>query len=84
MDIQQRRDILQREIAAYVKRGFVVQSQTDTTAQLVKRKKFSFLWALLWFLLAGVGLVVYLIWYAAKRDQSVYLSVDEVGRVSRR
>jgi len=84
MDIQQRRDILQREIAGYVKRGFVVQSQTDTTAQLIKRKKFSFLWALLWFLLAGVGLVVYLIWYAAKRDQSVYLSVDEAGRVSRK
>ncbi len=84
MDIQQRRDILQREITGYVKRGFVVQSQTDTTAQLIKRKKFSFLWAFVWLLAAGVGLVVYLIWYAAKRDQAVYLAVDEAGRVSKR
>lgn len=84
MDIQQRRDILQREIAAYLGRGFIVQSQTDTTAQLIKRKKFSFLWALLWTLAFGIGLIIYIFWYMAKRDQSVYLSVDEAGRVSRR
>ncbi len=83
MDIQQRRDILQREISAYVRRGFIVQSQTDTTAQLIKRKKFSLLWAIIWFLLAVFPFVIYLIWYAAKRDESAYLTVDETGRVRR-
>lgn len=84
MDIQHRRDILQREIASYVKNGFIVVSQTDTTAQLIKHKKFSFLWAVLWFLVFGIGLIVYLIWYAAKRDTTVYVTVDESGKVQRR
>ncbi len=35
------REILQKEINGYVRRGFHVASQTDTTAQLIKPKKFS-------------------------------------------
>lgn len=82
--VDERRAILQREISGYVKKGFRVVSQTDTTAQLVKPKTFSFLWALLWFLLLGVGLLVYLIWYWAKRDETIYLEVDDKGRVKKR
>jgi capsule polysaccharide export protein KpsE/RkpR len=33
--------------------------------QLVKPKKFSFIWALVWFLLFGIGLIVYLLYYGA-------------------
>lgn len=85
MDIQQRRDILGREIATYVKRGFFVQSQTDTTAQLVKAKRFSFLWALFWLVLGiGIGLILYIFWHISRRDQSVYLTVDDAGRVVKR
>jgi hypothetical protein len=62
-------------------RGFFVGLRTQTTAQLVKPKRFSFLWALLWFLLLGIGLVIYLIYYAAKKDEDVYLEVDEFGNV---
>jgi len=82
--LEQRRAALQREINGYLKRGFRVVSQTETTAQLLKPKTFSLLWALLWFLLAGIGLLVYLIWYWAKRDETVYLEVDDRGRVKRR
>lgn len=35
----------------------------------------------MWFLLLGIGLVIYLIYYAAKKDEDVYLEVDEFGNV---
>ena len=49
--------------------------------QLVRPKKFSFIWALLWFLLFGIGIIVYLIYYAAKQDEGRYLEVDEYGAI---
>jgi len=58
-----------------VNQGYRVVSQTDSSAQLVKPKEFSFIWAFLWFLLLGIGVVVYLFYYASKKDKSVYLTV---------
>jgi multisubunit Na+/H+ antiporter MnhB subunit len=72
---------LEEEISQYMGRGFFVRQRTATTAQLMRPKRFSFLWALLWFLVFGVGIVVYLIYYAAKQDQGRYLEVDEYGAV---
>lgn len=70
------------KVRRYVRRGYIVQSRTDTSAQLVKPKKFSFLWAFAWFLCFGVGLLVYLLYYWAKRDHTVYLSVKSPERVT--
>jgi len=75
--------VLQEEINRLVHKGYRVLSQTDRSAQLVKPKKFSFWWALVWFLVFGVGLVVYLIYYAGKKDPQVYLTVDAGGRLQR-
>lgn len=72
---------LQKEIQRYVKQGYQVISQTSTSAQLVKPKKFSCLIASLSFLLVGIGLIFYLFWYASQKDQILYLQVDEGGRV---
>jgi hypothetical protein len=83
LSIAERKAILDAEVTKYVKRGFRVQSRTDTEAQLVKPKKFSFLWAFLWLLLFGVGLIVYLLYYWSKKDEQVYLQVDEYGKVRR-
>lgn len=83
LSLEERRAVLDREVARYVKRGFRVESRTDTTAQLVKPKKFSLFWAVVWFLCAVFPFIVYLLWYAAKRDEQVYLQVDERGRVER-
>ena len=47
----------------------------------MRPKKFSFLWALLWFLLFGIGILVYVAYYLAKSDQTVYLEVDDAGKV---
>ena len=68
---------LQTHIDWYVSQGFRVVSQTDSSAQLVKPKQFSFLWALLWLLALGIGLIVYLLYYIGKHDQTVYLTVVE-------
>jgi len=74
-------DPLSAHVAWFVSQGYRVQSQTDAAAQLVKPKVFSFVWAFLWFLGFGAGLIVYLIYYAAKNDKQVYLTVSD-GKVS--
>jgi len=72
---------LEEEIAKYMSEGFFVRQRTAYTAQLVRPKRFSFVWALLWLLVFGVGIVVYLIYYAAKQDEGRYVEVDEYGTV---
>jgi hypothetical protein len=74
--------ILDREVMRQIKRGYNVQMRTDTTAQLVKPKQLNFLAALLWFLIAGVGLVVYLLFHWGQREKSVYIEVDPAGKIS--
>jgi uncharacterized BrkB/YihY/UPF0761 family membrane protein len=81
LSIQERSNILDDEVRNYVQRGYRVESRTPTTAQLVRPKKFSFLWALLWFLLFGIGILVYVAYYLAKSDQTEYLEVDDAGKV---
>jgi len=81
---ERRRAALQKEISRYVGQGYRVVSQSDYAAQLVKPKVFSRLWAFLWFLAFGVGLIVYLLWYWAKRDKQLYLTVDEAGKVHKK
>jgi len=75
---------LQEEIARYVGRGFEVTSQTETSASLVKRKRFSFLAFILLLLLFALPGLLYVAWYAAKKDQTVFLYLEDDGRVRRR
>lgn len=77
-------DVLDKEVMQYVKRGYRVVSRTPTTAQLVRPKVFSRLWAILWTCVFLVGFLVYLTWYLAKRDQQVYLTVDDKAKIHRR
>lgn len=75
---------LQAEIDRYVKRGYRVVSQTDHAAQLVRPKHFSFPLFVLFLLLFAVPALLYVLYYLGKREQTVYLTVDERGRVQRR
>jgi ABC-type Fe3+ transport system permease subunit len=74
--------ILQAEINLYVQMGFGVTSQTTRSAQLVKPKKFSIMWAIVWFTLAIFPLLIYLLYYGFKWDHRVYLTVDEEGHIT--
>ncbi len=83
LSIEQRREILQREINKYIRQDYRVISQTDTTAQLVRPKRFSCLWFLIWAFLL-IGWIFYLAWYLTKRDEQIYIEVDINGRVRTR
>ena len=77
-------DSLGAHIAWYVKeQDYVVVSQMETSAQLVKPKQFSLGWAFLWLMMAGVGIFVYIFYYIAKSDGAIYLYVED-GKVLRR
>ena len=81
MSLEERKAILQDQIAKYSRKGFQIVSQTDTTAQMRKPKTFSFLWAFLWLLVALIGILVYLLYYMAKKDEVIFIEVDGEGRV---
>lgn len=75
---------LQKEIDRYVKQGYRVVSQTSTTAQLIRPKTFSCLWASLWLLVAVIGVFFYLFYYWGKKDETIYLQViDDKVKVTR-
>ncbi len=89
VDLAVRKELLARTIPAYQRRGYEIIDRTtsrrrgwaDTTCQLRKSKSFSVLWAVLWSLVGGVGLIVYLIYYYAKRDVLAFIEVTEFGEV---
>jgi hypothetical protein len=82
LSVEEQSAILDEEVRKYVRRGYRVESRTATTAQMLKPKKFSFFWAFVWFLLFGVGVLVYLFYYWSKRDETAYLEVDGTGTIS--
>lgn len=70
---------LEDQIAAYTAEGYRVVSRSARGAQLVRPKTFSLGWALVWLLACGVGVLVYIFYWLAKRDDLVYLSLDGPG-----
>lgn len=73
--------LLDYELAAWTNRGYRIIVRTPTTAQLLKPKHFSGLWATFWLLMFGVGLIFYVIYHLSKSEQAVYLIVDEDGLI---
>ena len=77
LSIEERSEILGREINRYVRQGYRVVSRTDTTAQLVKPKEFSLFWAIIGFLF------LYLLYYLSKKDETLYLEVLPNGQIAK-
>lgn len=48
---------------------------------MVKPKEFAFGWATFWFLMFGVGILVYIFYYMGKKDEMAYLVVGDAGKV---
>lgn len=84
LSLEQRQKILSRVIANYSAAGWRVTAQTGASVQMVKPKSFSCLWASLWFLMFGIGLLFYLFYYWAKKDETVFITVDEFGTIRRK
>ena len=84
VSVETRRAALQNEIGAYVRNGYHVVSQTDTTAQLIKPKQFGMIWFLAWLFLTFFGAFFYVLYHASiKKEGQAYLQVDELGVVHR-
>lgn len=66
---------LKAQIRYAVQFGYHPASQDATTAHLVRKKKFSCLIATLSLLCYGVGFLIYLFYYLAKRDDEIYLDL---------
>lgn len=75
-------ELLEDEIDYYLSRGYSVAAETSTSASLVKPKRFGCLIFVLLFLLGIFPAVIYVAWYASRRDQTVYLRIED-GRVRR-
>jgi hypothetical protein len=67
--------LLDEEIRKYTRRGYRVVNQTANSAQLVRPKKFNCLLATCCLFMALLGVIIYLFYYMAKRDDVIYLRV---------
>lgn len=85
LTLEQPPDILQQEIDRYISKGYNVLSQSNTSAQLIRKKKYSLFWALFWLILGvGIGFMIYTFAYmAAHKEETIYLLVDATGRITR-
>ena len=72
---------LQNTIEDHASRGFIISSQTETTAEMVRSKEFNLVPALVWFLLFGIGVLVYIFYYMYKSDETIFIRVQG-GEVS--
>ena len=82
MENAERKTVLESSIVYYVRQGYRVGYQTEFSAQLLKPKQFSLLLAIVLFLFYIIPFVIYLLYYAAQKDKSIYLVVDEEGIIS--
>jgi hypothetical protein len=60
----------------YLELGYAIDVKTNNQLQMIRKKTFSFLWAFLWFLLLGFGLIVYLLYYMSKKDDLITITLD--------
>lgn len=82
MDTTEKKIILENAIAYYVRQGYRVVSQTENTVQLIKPKQFSLLAAIILVLIYILPFVLYLLYYLAQKDKTVYIVVNDEGKIS--
>lgn len=82
---EQRSEVLNVEVARYASKGWTVSSVTSTQAVLQRKKKIG-LWLnlILSLLTAGFWLIVVLVRVINRKVESLILSVDVDGKVSRK
>lgn len=81
LSVAERSAILDRTVREYQKAGFKLVARTETTAQLTKQHEFSCCLAVTLVFLV-IGIILYLLWYlTTKKEESVFLEVDEFGEV---
>ena len=61
----------------YTNNGYHIVQRDRLGIQLFRKKKFSYLSAFFWFLLLGVGLVIYILYYLLRGDHNETIIVDD-------
>lgn len=74
LDSEQKLDVISD---LYIKEGYEQELRTERELKMIKRKKFSFLWSVLWFLFFGIGLLIYIFYYMSKKDEIIYIRIDK-------
>ncbi len=82
---QKRKNVLQQSVLLYQNKGWVLLSYVNETAQLAKPKKFNWFWFIFWlagtWFIACLGGLGYYIYYSAKKDKLVVLSISPTGEL---
>lgn len=66
----------ERELEKCLRQGFIIAHRDAERVQLIRKKRFSFWLAFLGLLCWGFGLVVYVLYYLAKRDKVVTIRLQ--------
>ncbi len=78
--LQERRYILDNEVTRHQREGWVVVSRTETTAQLQKRVQAIPTWAVILLTILTLG-IIWLFLFAFRKTATMFIEVDERGRV---
>ena len=80
ISIEERKEILEKEIGKYVRYGWRVISRTEISAQMTQDKKPSCLLALILAIFFVLPAILYLLLY--RGSENLYLEVDERGKIT--
>ncbi|HET8779058.1 MAG TPA: hypothetical protein VFM66_03215 [Agromyces sp.] len=77
-----RTQILNAEVAKYVRNGWTVETSTSEQAVLSKNKRIGWFWNLILILLTAGLWLIYVVYRALNRKKlTAVITVDELGRV---
>lgn len=68
---------LNKIAGAYSEYNYVVVSRTENQIQMLRKKTFSFFWAIVWLLLGGFGILIYIFYYISKSDSVITITLPE-------
>ena len=79
ISIEERKEILEKEIGKYARQGWRIISKTEISAQMTRDKKASCLLAFILALFFVLPAILYLLLY--RGSENLYLEVDERGKI---
>jgi len=80
ISIEERKEILEKEVGKYARQGWRIVSRTDTSVQLTRDKTASCLLALILAIFFILPAILYLLLY--RGSENLYLEVDERGKIT--
>jgi hypothetical protein len=77
-----RKAILEWTIANYLRVGYRVVTQTETSVQMVRPKQFDGCTAVVLLLIMVLPFIIYLLYYLTQKDETEYIVVDKQGNIT--